>query len=459
MFNTEVYINRRKRLKAQLKTGLVVLPGNQLIPRNYRANTFRFRQDSTFLYFFGINRPGLTAVIDVDANEDIIYGDNLSVEDVVWMGNLESIEKLSDRAGVKCVRSYKSIASDISGANNKQREIQILPPYHTNTKKNLAGWLNINPDEIDKYISVDLIKAVADMRSVKEEREIEEIENTLSLVTREMHITAMQMASPGNYEYEIAGKIEGIALQHNASLAYPAICTVNGEVLHNEDYSHNLKNEDLLLVDAGAETPEFYATDITRTFPVGRNFTISQKNIYNIVLDVQEYAISLIKPGMKYQEIHRLSCVMMSEKLQELNLFKGDPEALVDAGAHAILFPHGLGHLIGLDVHDMENLGEQYTGYDENTIRSSQFGTAYLRFGKELKEGYIITVEPGIYFIPPLINMWEKKKLFTEFINYNEIKKFIGFGGIRIEDNVLVTSDNHRVLGKPIPKNIVEISD
>jgi Xaa-Pro aminopeptidase len=459
MFESEIYTARRNSLKSLLKKGIVLLPGNDNIPRNYKANTYRFRQDSTFLYFFGINKPGISAIIDMDQDMDIIYGDNLSMDDIVWMGDLESVESLSAKAGVKNVRPAKKLMDDISDARKKNRILHYLPPYHNSLKENIAEWLHISMQEVDKNFSVDLIKAVASMRSVKERCEIEEIDNTLTKVTREMHIKAMHMAEADRYEYEIEGEIEGIALRNNASLAYPAICTVHGEVLHNEEYTNKLKKGDLLLVDAGAETPEFYATDITRTFPVGRKFTEIQKNIYSVVLDVQEHAISLIKPGVKYQDIHHAACIKMTEKLGDLGFFKGRSEDIVEMGAHALVFPHGLGHLLGLDVHDMENLGEQYTGYDEQTQRSSQFGTAYLRFGKELKEGCVLTVEPGIYFIPPLIELWESKGMYKDMINYSEIRKYMNFGGIRIEDNILVTKDNYQILGKQIPKNIVDVSD
>ncbi|MBN2348472.1 MAG: aminopeptidase P family protein [Bacteroidales bacterium] len=459
MFNAAIYEKRRSDLISQFKEGVLLFLANGEVPMNYPANTYRFRQDSTFLYYFGLDIPDLAVIIDIDKNEVIIYGDEPNMDDIIWMGDKPGVKELSKRVGIEVTKPFEKLAGDLCKSIGKGRKVHYLPPYHEEKKKLTAFLLDLKYQEIDKYVSVDLIKAVVKQRAVKKEEEIMEMESTLSEVTFDMHVTAMKMANEGVYEYQIAGAIKGIMLQKNRMLPYPVICTVHGETLHNNNYDNKLKKEQVLLVDAGSESILHYATDITRTTPVGRKFSNRQKEIYTIVLESQLKAIDLIKPGTDYKSIHLEAAGIMAEGLKQTGIIKGNIDDVVAQGAHALFFPHGLGHLIGLDVHDMENLGEDYVGYDEKVLRSMQFGLAYLRYGKILQQGNVITVEPGIYFIPALIEQWKADKKFSDFIDYSKLEKYMDFGGIRIEDNILVTDKGHRILGKPIPKSIDEIEN
>ncbi len=457
MFNSQVYTERRKALKAQFREGVLLFFGNKECPMNYAGNPYRFRQDSTFSYYFGLNVPDLVGIMDVDSGEDIIYGNDAELEDIIWMGSQKSLSEKCSAVGVKTTKPYDKLAGDMCRALAKSRRIHFLPPYHE-YKRLLLGYYNeLKYKEVEKHYSVDLIRAVVSQRSVKDKHEIAEIENTLSNVTYEMYQQAMKTAKPGNFEYQVAGRMEGVTLESECTIAYPVTCSVNGEVLHNHYYGNKLKAGDLLLIDAGAQSPLNYATDITRTLPVGGKFSDRQKEIYDLVLKTQEEAIKKIKPGVAYKSIHLDAAKTIAEGLKGLGLMKGDMDEAVAQGAHALFLPHGLGHMLGLDVHDMEDLGEDYVGYDEEVLRSNQFGLSYLRFGKKFTEGNIITVEPGIYFIPALLEKWKAEKKFIDFINYNKAESYLGFGGIRIEDDVLVTSNGQKVLGKPIPKTITEI--
>ena len=459
MFPAEVYKERRKKLKSKIGHGLIVIFGNNECSRNYQANYFPFRQDSSFLYFFGLDLPDLVGLIDVDTGEEIIYGNDPDMDDIIWMGRQSSLSERCEKVSVKTARSRPKLAEDIERAGSKNRRIHYLPPYNSQRIQQIADDLNINQKQARNGFSQELVNGVISLRSVKENLEVEEIEKTISEVTYGMYITAMKLAESGTYEYNIAGAIEGLALKNNCRLAFPVICTINGQILHNNYYGNVLKKGQLLLVDAGSESINYYATDITRTIPVGGQFSDRQKEIYNIVLSAQESSIRLIKPGISYKSIHLNASRVIACGLKELGLMHGDTDEAVSKGAHALFFPHGLGHMLGLDAHDMEDLGENYVGYDSGIQRSKQFGLSALRLARELKQGFVLTVEPGIYFIPALIEKWKAEKNFTEFINYSKVESYMGFGGIRIEDDVLVTGDNSKILGKPIPKSIEEVEN
>lgn len=452
MFKKEIYQQRRKLLATQINDGIIVIAGNNHCARNYGANTFKFRQDSNFLYFAGIDLPGLYLIIDAATGESTLYGNESTLEDHIWMGSQSSLADWSEKSGIEKIKPLDSI----SALFKSKATIHYLPPYPSDRKMFFSEMLGKSVQQIETGFSLSLVKAVIAQRSVKSELEINEIEDSFE-ATEKFHVEAMKMAMPGEFEYTIAGQIEGTMIKNQCSPAFQVICTVHGEILHNEFYANQLKKGQLLLVDAGAENRMHYASDITRTTPVGGRFSEQQKNIYEIVLKAQTQSISAIKPGVKYQQIHLEAARTIASGLVDLGLMKGNPSEIVELGAHAMFFPHGLGHMMGLDVHDMEDLGENNVGYDNTVQRSKQFGTAYLRMAKELKPGYVMTVEPGIYFIPILIEKWKSEKIHTDKINYKELEKYISFGGIRIEDNILVTNESSRLLGNPIPKTIKEI--
>jgi len=458
MFEANIYKGRRDQLKNLMSNGFAFFPGNNESPMNYPANTYHYRQDSAFLYFFGLDQPGLAGMIDFESGEDLIFGDDVTMEDIVWMGNQPMIKERAAKVGIKKTYPFGRLDEFISKIKKQGKKIHYLPPYRGETVIQLSNLLDIPVNNIKKESSIELIKSVVSLRSVKQNVEIAEIENMVN-VAYEMHTAAMKMAHPGIYEREIAGKIEGIALSSGGAVPFPVILSINGQILHNHYHGNILQKGRLMVVDAGAESPSGYASDITRTSPVGGKFSQKQKQIYKVVLAANNESINEVKPGIPFRNVHLKAAGIIAEGLKDLGFMKGNTEKAVMAGAHALFFPHGLGHMLGLDVHDMEGLGEDFVGYDKTIKRSEQFGTAYLRLGKKLQPGYVLTIEPGIYFIPALIDQWKGKKMFREFINYDKIEEYRDFGGIRIEDNILVTDKGHRVLGKPIPKNVEDIED
>ncbi len=450
MFSKEVYIQRRARLKAMVKQGLILILGNSDAPMNYPSNTYHFRQDSTFLYFFGLDHQGLAGVIDAESGEEILFGDDYTLDDTIWMGPQTSIREKGETVGIQKTKAFSELSKGISRALKEGRQIHFTPPYRGENTMLLADLLDIHHREVATKASHGLIKACIELRSIKEPCEIEEMEKHMA-VAYKMHTTAMQMAHPGVSEQEITGALEGISMSGGGIVSFPVICSVRGETLHNHYHGNILKKGDLLLVDAGSESPLHYATDHTRTSPVGGNFTPLQRNIYQIVLNANNRAFEAMKPGLPYRDIHLLAARVIASGLKELGLMKGDVNEAVEAGAHALFMPHGLGHMIGLDVHDMEDYNETLVGYDDEIERSSQFGLTALRLGRRLQAGFTITNEPGIYFIPALIDSWKGQKRFTDFIDYKELEKFKGFGGIRLEDDILITPDGARILGHRIP--------
>ncbi|NOX87497.1 MAG: aminopeptidase P family protein [Calditrichaeota bacterium] len=453
MFSAQTYQQRRAQLKSKLDSGILLFLGNEESPMNYPANVYPFRQDSTFLYYWGIDLPNLAAVIDLDEGREILFGDEFSVDDIVWMGPQPAIKELAEQVSVQDTQPADRLFSYLRKALESGRKVHFLPPYRHHNILKLGNLLGIQPDFIKDYASVPFIKAVVAQRSLKSEEEIDEIEKALD-ITYEIHIEAMRRVRPGLYEREVAGILQGIAMSRGGSLSFPLIFSIHGEILHNPHQLNKMEKGQLVVNDCGGEAPSRYAGDITRTLPVSGKFTEEQKAVYQIVLQAQTTAIEMIKPGIKYRDIHLHAAATIALGLKELGLMRGNVDDMVEAGAHALFFPHGLGHMMGLDVHDMEDLGEDYVGYDETVERSKQFGLAYLRLAKALQPGFVLTVEPGIYFIPQLIDQWKQKSLFTEFINYDKVEQYRNFGGIRIEDDVLVTDNGHRILGKLIPKQI-----
>ena len=450
MFDKKTYINRRQALKARLKNGVVLLPGNSESSSNYPSNTYLFRQDSTFLYFFGLNHPDYAALIDLDSGEEILYGDDYSIDDIIWMGPQPTLAEQAEQVGVTRTAPLQAIEERLKKAIGQGRRIHFLPPYRGETTLRMASWLGIQPQRLSDYVSVELAVAVVALREIKDDQEIAEMERACAIAT-EMHTLAMAMCRPGVVEQQISGALDGVALRAGAGVSFPSIVSQNGETLHNHYHGNVLTDGRLLLVDAGAETNLNYCSDFTRTFPVNGRFTTRQKEVYDIVLAANDRAFELSRPDVCYWQIHNAASLVIAEGLKALGLMQGDMQEAVAAGAQALFMPHGLGHQVGLDVHDMENIGEKYVGYDEETLRSSTPGLSSLRMGKRLKPGQVITVEPGIYFIPALVDKWEKEGLGGDFINYARVREYLDFGGIRIEDNLLVTPTGNRLMGKHRP--------
>jgi len=450
MFHKEKYIQRRATLRAKLGSGLILIPGNQESPMNYPENTYHFRQDSTFLYFFGLDLPGMFGVIDVDNNHDLLYANDVDIEDIIWMGPQKSVAEQAFAVGVDVTAPLEKLGQTIERAIRAGRRIHFTPPYRAENQLKLSSLLGMDPSRIKQYASLALIQAIVTMRSVKDADEISEIEKACA-IGHEMHVSAMKMAQPGTMEQQIAGAIEGIALSKGTGTSFPTILTQNGETLHNHNHSFALESGRLMIVDAGAESNGHYASDFTRTIPVGGKFSQKQKDIYNIVLAANNMGFSLTKPGVTYQSVHLQAARVIASGLKDLGLMKGDVDEAVASGAHALFFPHGLGHMMGLDVHDMEDYGQIHVGYDNEVRPIDQFGTAYLRMGRRLEPGFVITNEPGIYFIPALIEKWEKEQINAAFINYDKVRTYLGFGGIRLEDDILVTATGARLLGNRIP--------
>jgi Xaa-Pro aminopeptidase len=458
MFNREIYISRRKRLRAQIEKGIVVLLSNNEAPMNYQSNTYRYRQDSSFNYFFGLHLPGLFGIIDLDEGTDILFGNDYTIDDIIWMGNQPTITALGEMCGISQVQDIDAFIAYMGEAYSKGREIHFLPSYRTDNLLLLSKLSNLSIYNVNDNASVELIKAVVALRNCKQPEEITEMDAICNTGVK-MHLAAMRNCKAGKIERELAGLIEGIALSEGNGVSFPVILSQNGETLHNHNHEQILENGRLLLVDAGAESVSGYSSDYTRTFPVSGKFTEKQREIYEIVLKANLDSIAMAKPGLRYFDVHLNATTVIADGLTKLGLMKGNPVDAAQEGAHALFMPHGLGHMLGLDVHDMEDLGENYVGYDEQTKRSAIFGHASLRCGRELQPGFIVTVEPGIYFIPQLIDQWEKEEKFTNYINYNKVREYIGFGGIRIEDDILITQNGCRVLGTALPKTVSDIEN
>ncbi|MDL2297375.1 aminopeptidase P family protein [Bacteroidales bacterium OttesenSCG-928-B11] len=455
-FDAAVYTNRRENLKKKMTSGVALFLGNNEASMNYPANTYRYRQDSNFIYFFGIWAESLAAIIDFDNGDTIIFGNDFEIDDIIWMGNQPTVKELAGKVGVTETRPYLQLADYVAGILKSGRKLHFTPPYRGHNKIELANLTNINVNEIRNAASIDLIKAIVALRSTKEEIEIAEIEKACNMGV-EMHETVMRNCKPGVSELELAGRAEGVAMSRGNGVSFPVILSQHGETLHNHVHNAILEEGKLLLMDAGVEGLMGYSSDYTRTIPVSGKFTPKQKAIYEIVLKANLDAIAAAKPGIYNKELHRIAAEVVASGLKELGLMKGDVKEAVEQGAYALFFPHGLGHQMGLDVHDMEDLGENYVGYDETIERSKLFGWSALRMARELKPGFIVTVEPGIYFIPQLIDIWRTENKFPEFINYDKVSEYIDFGGIRIEDDILITKDGHRVLGRHLAKTVEEI--
>jgi Xaa-Pro aminopeptidase len=455
MFDPEIYRDRRHGLLARLRArgaaGLVLLPGNVDSPMNYADNAFDFRQDSSFLYYVGLAQPGLAFVVDLDADTATLYGDDVSIDDLVWTGPVPGLAERAARAGLAAHASRARLEADLAAARTSRRPVHVLPPYRGETRVAVARWLGVPDAGIDELVSVPFVEAVIDQRSVKGPEEIAEIEDALH-VTRDLHVLAMRRARPGVVEQEVVGAMEGLALARGRRLAYASIFTSRGEILHNHDHSVRLQGGELIVNDTGANSALGYASDITRTLCVGGRFRGLQAELYDLVLAAQTAAIDAVKPGVPYREIHELACRTMVAGMVDLGFMKGDPHAAVVAGAHAIFFQCGTGHMMGLDVHDMEGLGEARVGYGEGFSRSPLFGHKSLRLARPLREGFVVTIEPGVYINRWLTQRWKAEDRHRGFIDYDMFERHQDFGGIRIEDDIVVTATGGRELGPFIPR-------
>lgn len=449
MFDTATYIRRRNELKKLVKEGIIILFGNNESPANFPNNGYYpFRQDSSFLYYFGLQRDGLVGIIDIDNDKDILVGNDIDIEDIVWYGSVESMTEMMQRCGAQETLPMKALKTICNEALSKHRKIHFLPPYRHDIKIQVFDLLGVHPIQQKEAASMELIKAVVKMRSVKEQQEIEELERA-AVIGYKMHTAAMRLTKPGVTEKFVSGQVDGIAHSYGAMVSFPTIYTQHGEILHGAPSMNKLEEGRLVLCDAGGETLNNYCSDNTRTMPVNGKFTQRQLEIYSIVEACHDYTLELAKPGVKYADVHFAVCRLMFDRLKELGLAKGNTEDAVRAGAHAMFLPHGLGHMMGMDVHDMENLDQINVGFDEETRPNlEQFGTNCLRMGRRLEEGFVVTDEPGIYFIPALIDEWKAKKHCAEYLNFDKLETYKDFGGIRIEDDVLITKDGCRFIGK-----------
>jgi Xaa-Pro aminopeptidase len=455
MFSRDIYVSRRSALASRLESGLLVLPGNKESPMNYADNCYAFRQDSTFLYYFGLDQPEVAAVIDVDAGTTTVFGDELTIDHIVWMGDLPTIAARAEQVGVSDTRPLTEMTRMVAEARAAGRDVYYLPPYRADTTLWLADLLGMAPAEVEAGASTDFARAVVDQRNIKSDAEVAEIEQAVE-VSVAMHEAAIRMARPGMTEAEIAAEVGRIADASGGRLSFPIIATIHGEILHNHAHANTLCDGELFLLDAGAETALGYAGDLSSTFPVGPRFSDKQRTIYELQLAAQMTAVDTLAPGVPFRDVHFASARVIFDGLKDLGIMKGDTDEALAAGAHAMVFPCGVGHMMGLDVHDMENLGEVWVGYDGEP-KSTQFGLKSLRLARPLQPGFVVTVEPGIYFIPQLMDLWRSEGHCADFIDFDELDKWRDFGGVRNEEDFLITSEGARRLGPHKPQTVEEI--
>lgn len=446
MFKKEIYIQRRAQLKQKMGSGLLLFFGNNESPSNYPANTYYFRQDSSFLYYFGQKRDGLVGVIDVDNDQEYLIGNDIDIEDIVWFGFVPSVQELAEQVGVKKSAPMVELQNIVARARQGGQQIHYTPVTHDDLKIQISDLLGIHPLKVRQEASVTLIKAIVDMRAVKQPEEIEQLWQ-VSEIGYKMHTTAMKMCRPGVTEREIAAQVQAIASAMGDRESFPTILSQHGEIAHGYPKHVPLEEGRLLLCDAGAENLENYCSDHTRVTPVSGRFTQQQAEIYRAVEAAHDWVLENARPGVKWYDMHMGAARVITEHLQQIGLMKGNIDDSLREGAHAMFFTHGLGHMMGLDVHDMEDLGQIYVGFDDEVRPSTQFGTNCLRCGRRLQEGFVMTDEPGVYFIPHLIDEWKSKGLHRDFINYDALDAYRDFGGVRIEDDILITSEGCQLIG------------
>ena len=455
MFPKETYIERRKKLKKTVGSGLILFLGNNESPMNYADNTFHFRQDSSYLYFLGMNHPNLAGILDCDSGEEWIFGNDYSIEDFVWMGPQPTIAVQAEKFGISKTAPINELLNRLKTAKSGGRKIHFLPPYRPENKIKLFEWLGVLPNEQQKSASLELIKAVINQRNYKTDEEVEEIIKAAN-TSVDMHTLAMRMAKPGVSESKITAAVQEVAVAAGGQTSFPIIATINGQTLHNHYHGNVLKDGDLFLLDAGAETEMGYCADLSSTVAVNGKFTEKQKEIYEICLTSHNTAIEMLKPGIMFKEVYFESARVIVRGLKDLGIMKGNVDDAIVNGAHAMFFPCGLGHMMGLDVHDMEDLGEVNVGYDGEP-KSTQFGLKSLRLGRKLEPGFVLTIEPGIYFIPELIDQWKATNHNAEFYNFDKLEEYRSFSGLRNEEDFLITETGYKLLGKTKPKTIKDV--
>ena len=458
MFDKDVYISRRKRLKELVGNGLVLIVGNSESPMSYSDNSYNFIQDSTFLYYFGLNSPDLVGVMDIDSDEDYIFGKEFTMDDIIWMGQQRTFKERAKDVGIENFVELEKMKEILKRDKDNERIIHFTNQYRVENSLKISRLLGLSLDEVNEKFSKRLVDGIIEMRSLKRDYEIAELEKATN-VTREMHLVAMKNVKVGMKGYELVALLEAVAKKYNATTSFHTICTTNGQILYNHFHGNIFKEGDIVLLDCGARLENGYCGDMTTVFPVSGRFDSRQKDIYSLLIEMFDRAEECTKPGVTNKSVHLEVCKVLVEGLIKRGIMRGSVDEIVDAGAHALFFPHGLGHMIGLDVHDMENFGENNVGYDNVTKREIQFGLKSLRMGKELKPGYVLTMELGIYFIPELIKKWEKEGKFKEYINYEEVKKYLDFGGMRYEGDFLITENGNRRLGDKMPKYDYEIEE
>ena len=445
-FPPSTYKRRRDCLRQEMGSGLLLFLGNGEVGINYTDNTYPFRQDSTFLYFFGISQPGVAAIIDIDEDREVVFGDELTIDDIVWTGAVPTVADICHTVGVEETLPLKQLASYLDCSRSKGQKIHYLPPYRADHRIWLWELLQVKPEEQDKGASLPFIRAVVNLRNHKDSEELACIEQAVDLST-EMHLAAYHTVRPGMHEAEVAAAVAEVAARKGHVLAFPTIATVRGQVLHNHGFIHSMAEGDIFLLDAGAEGPGYYAGDLSSSMPVGKRFTSRQEDIYAIHLESFLAAVEKLHPGTPFREVHLAAATKIAEGMKSLGLMRGDPAEAAAIGAYALFFPCGVGHMMGLDVHDMENLGEQYVGYAEGDKKSTQFGFKSLRLARALEPGFVFTVEPGIYFIPELIDQWQAERRFADFICYDKLHGWRDFTGLRNELNYVITADGAKCLG------------
>ena len=456
MFSKEIYINRRNQLKSLVGSGVILLIGNEQSSMSFKDNWYPFRQDSSFLYFTGLDTPGLATVIDIDNDTEMIFGEESGVDDIIWNGHTPSLQQMAELSGCSTTKPFEELEVFIKKVKSSQQAIHYLPPYRPEHIQLLSHLLLIPYNGVEASVSIPLIKSVVALRSIKGVEEVEEIKKAVA-ISEAMHLTGMRESRAGLTEAHVAGLARAVAISGGGDLSFPTILTTHGEILHNHYGNYTLPAGKMVLLDAGAETAMHYAGDLTRTFPVDASFSSLQKDVYNIVLNALQTSAAALQPGKLFKDIHLLAAEKLTEGLTALGLMKGDAKDAVAAGAHTLFFQCGLGHMMGLDVHDMENLGEQYVGYTPDMKKSTEFGLKSLRLGKALEAGYVVTVEPGLYFIPELMDIWAAEKKLAQFINYDQLAAFRNFGGIRIEDDYLVIPTGSELLSTSLPRTVEDI--
>ncbi|TRZ41852.1 aminopeptidase P family protein [Robertkochia solimangrovi] len=458
MFSKQTYTERRKVLKESVGEGLLLFPGNKEMGMNYKDNWYPFRQDSTFLYYFGIDLPDLYVVIDVEKDREILFGDDLTPEDMVWVGAAAPLKEYAEKCGIAEVRPMAALLSWLQTEAATGKDVHYLPPYRGNVSIEISNITGIPVNDVALKSSVRFTKAVIAQRAIKTQEELKEIHKAVN-ITAAMHTHAIRASVQGRTEKEIAGELQAIAIGGGGNISFPIILTRNGQYLHNHATTATINKGDLVLCDCGAETEMHYAGDMTRTFPVSERFSGLQREVYDIVLNSHETAVAALKPGIRFKDVHLMACAALVEGLKGMGLMKGNTQEAVDAGAHTLFFQCGLGHFMGLDVHDMENFGEQLVGYTDDLKKSTEFGLKSLRLGKELQVGNVLTVEPGLYFNPFLIDAWKAQGKYTDFVNYEAVEKFKDFGGIRVEEDFVITEKGKQLLGDPLAKTATAIED